>query len=157
MTHADSASYAAVVEYRRRSGAVEYPVGELRAHHRFGRDGRLVEVVPRPHAEVARGLARSDYRRISAPALAIYAPVTSATQFFGPTYATLGPEGRAKADSSFALFDAWRRGVVHRFRTEMRHGRVVELFGGDHYIFLSHPDEVERTMREFLANEVRLR
>jgi len=151
MTREDSASYAAVVAYRRRVGAMDYPEGEIRAHHRFGADGRLVEVVSRPHREVARGLSGSEYRRIAVPALAVYAPVPSAAELHGRAYARLAPEARARADSAFALLDGWRRGVVHRFRTEMQRGTVIEIPGADHYLFLSHPAVVERMMREFLA------
>ena len=54
------------------------------------------------------------------------------------------PEARRNLDQSFA---AYRRAVEHNvqlFRSGRAHGRVVEVVGANHLIYLSNPAEVLR-------------
>ena len=155
MTAADSASIESFMTYRERVFGTAYPMDEVRTHTRFGPDGRFQGFVDRSIRQVQQGvgISRGEYARFTAPALAIYADVPSVTHQF-PEYATYDDSARAKADSAFRLFDGWRRGVIARFRAEVPRGTVVEMPDAAHYLFLSHPDEVERLMRDFLSREV---
>ena len=156
MTAADSASIESFMAYRQRVFGTAYPVDEIRAHTKFGPDGRFQGFADRSIRQVQQGvgISRAEYARFTAPALAIYADVPSVAHQF-PDYATYDDSTRAKADSAFALFDGWRRSVMARFRAEVPRGTVAELADASHYLFLSHPDEVERLMKEFLSRQVR--
>lgn len=155
MTAADSASIESFMAYRERVAGTAYPIDEIRAHTKFGPDGRFLGFADRSIRQVQQGvgISRAEYARFTAPSLAIYADVPSVTHQF-PDYASYDDSTRAKADSSFRLFDGWRRGVIARFRAEVPRRTVAELRDADHYLFLSHPDEVARLMRDFLSREV---
>jgi pimeloyl-ACP methyl ester carboxylesterase len=46
-----------------------------------------------------------------------------------------------------------RRTHLEAFRTEVPNARIVPIVGGRHYVFLSHPQEVARAMRAWLASQ----
>ncbi len=153
MTAADSASVLGVAAWVERVYGLHAPVGELLTDAVYSpTTGRLVGHVP-PNAapgKVARGTVRSNYARIQAPVLAICAIPTGARQYF-VGYDQFSKDERAAADSFFAAHEAWRARQIQRFRTEVKHGVVVEIAGADHFVFWSHPDRVEQAMRDFLA------
>ena len=88
-----------------------------------------------------------DYTKITAPALAIYADVDL-------------PQSPGKLDAETQKkLDAWwkeKGGVnfragVEQFRKEMKNGRVVELKGATHYVFVGQfKDQVIKLTRDFL-------
>ena len=59
-------------------------------------------------------------------------------------------EGRAAQEEFLRLYGELTRIVVERFRELIPSGRAEVVPGGHHWVFASHPDEVERLMREFL-------
>jgi pimeloyl-ACP methyl ester carboxylesterase len=151
MSAADSASVQTFIAYRERLLGIRYPVGEALIHARFGTDGRFTGMVPRKEREVRQGLQAADLARVEAPALAIYVPIESVDRFFDGKYATFDAENQSAARHAFAVWSAWAGGARDRFRTRVRRPTVVLLRGGHHFLFLSHPDAVEREMRGFLA------
>lgn len=153
MTAADSASLESFVAYRERLLGTPYPMGEVHAHARLP-DGRFTGMVPRKEREVAQRLAGNDFSRIAAPALAIYTQYHSAEQFYAG-FASFDAESQALARQAFAVWNGWASGVRSRFRHQVQRPTVVLLPGAHHYLFISHPDQVERTMRDFLARAAR--
>lgn len=103
-----------------------------------------------PAARVLAGTRRADYRRIRAPALAIYARYPSMRQFY-PAFDTFDAEDRRRAEVNFAAFRQFQAAQIRRFRAEIRSGEVHEIAGAHHYVFRSDADAVERLMRTFLA------
>jgi pimeloyl-ACP methyl ester carboxylesterase len=154
MTAADSASPAAVRAFFRPSMGGLVPEAEVRAQAVFGSDGRLTGNGPGANAvpRIMLGTEPSDFRHIAAPALGLFAvPAGPAALFGADRYARLDSTARAQADRAFAGSTAWAKAGRDRFRAELAHGTVVELPGATHYVFLSHPDRIEREMRAFLA------
>ncbi len=151
VTPADSESVESLGDYLLRRYGVRPPESELREVARFDATGRLT-VYPLPDARLAvyRGTMRSDYTRIQAPALAIYATHPTA-QSFVPGFAAFDGRNRGMAQAYFGAVRGWQEGQIRRFRSQMRHGTVVELSGANHFLHYSNPDEVERAMRAFLA------
>jgi hypothetical protein len=48
---------------------------------------------------------------------------------------------------------AWKKyytAEISRFKSEKPDGIIKEIRGGDHYVFLTHPDETEKLIRDFL-------
>jgi pimeloyl-ACP methyl ester carboxylesterase len=154
MTAADSASPAAVRAFFRPSMGGLIPEAEVRSQAVFGPDGRLTGNGPGANAapRIMMGTQSSDFRHIAAPALGLFAVAGGPAALFGADrYARLDSAARSQADRAFAGSTAWAKAGRDRFRAELAHGTVVELPGATHYVFVSHPDRIEREMRAFLA------
>lgn len=130
---------------------VVIPESELRAVMRFDSAGRYIgDIVPDSVAyRVLASVPRKPYRRITCPALAIYAVSDSAHDMF-PLWETLDSAGRDGALRAFTAAVRWREESIDQFRREMAGGRIVEIRNAQHYLFLSHPDVTIRTMRQFV-------
>lgn len=151
MTAADSLTPDAFREYSFRSSGVRFTLGEILSIAEFGADGRYLKDVtpPRIDPAILSGLEHPQYSKVTAPALAFYAVPDSAPAMFS-YYATLDSTGRAQAQAFFAAFSPWIDQERGRFRREVVNGRVVELHGAHHYIFMSNEAEVTREMKAFL-------
>jgi pimeloyl-ACP methyl ester carboxylesterase len=151
MTRADSLSPENFRAYWRRNSGVQYTMGEVLAIAKFGPDGRyLTDVTPGTiDGAILAGLAHPDYARVQAPALAFYAVTDDVRKLF-PFYDRLSAAGKAQADRFNARFTRWAAGERARFRAGVKHGRVVEIRGAHHYIFMSNEAEVVNEMRRFL-------
>lgn len=154
MRSEDSASVAGFRVHLAREYGIALPEAEIRAIYRFDASGKwqgpvTPDAVP---TKVLQGAEPSEYARIAAPALAIYAPWTSVEEGFA-AYASYDAEGRARADRYFDAITPLLGAVMERFRSETPKGRVLVLPGAHHYVHYSHADTVERAMRDFLARE----
>ncbi|MBW3571062.1 MAG: alpha/beta hydrolase [Gemmatimonadetes bacterium] len=150
MTAADSASLQSFIAYRERLLGVTYPIGEVLIHARFAPDGRFTGMLPRKEREVRAGLAPADLSRVAAPALAIYVPIESVEQFF-ERYSSFDAQNQAAARHAFAIWSGWNSNARTRFRTLAQRPTVVLLRGAHHFVFLTHPELVEREIRAFLS------
>jgi pimeloyl-ACP methyl ester carboxylesterase len=136
--------------YQRRTLGFSFPEAELRAITRYGDDGRVSDPVP-PFVRraIALGAGHPGFARIRAPALGIFAErATLAQEFWWAGQMTRAERQRAQAWLDGAL--AARRAAREQFARQMPNARVAVIPGAHHFIFLSHPDETERLMREFL-------
>jgi hypothetical protein len=89
-----------------------------------------------------------DYKKITAPSLAIYADSTV-------------PQNAGKLDEETQKkMDAWwkerqvpiSRASIEQFRKEMKNGHVVEIKGATHYVFVGpYKDQVIKLTRGFLV------
>ncbi len=151
VTAADSASAESLGDYIRRRYGVRPPDSELHATARFDGAGRLT-MYPLPDArlEVYQGTERSDYERIQAPALGVFAAYDSIQSFF-PGYAGFDRRNQSMARAYFGVVRDWHHGQLRRFRGQLRHATVVEISGANHYPHYSNPDQVERALRDFLG------
>jgi pimeloyl-ACP methyl ester carboxylesterase len=152
MLAADSASPAAARAYIERSNGILVPEGEVHATAVFGPTGRyLRDVTPDSiGAAILAGVEHPAYKRIGVPALAFYAVADSARDVI-PWYAALDSAGRAAAQKTFALFTPFASAAREQFQREVKQGRVIELHGAHHYVFISNAAEVAREMRAFLV------
>lgn len=150
MLSSDSASLEANRRYRLRTQGVTPPEGELRIRTRLAENGRYLGPVPGPQNEILAAIRGSDWENIAAPVLAIVVPLDSPRQAF-INYDNLDVTAKAAADSLYRVREPWARSN-HARLAEQPSWRVVEIRGAHHYVFLSHPDWVERLMRDFLES-----
>lgn len=117
----DTSTEAAYVAYVRRSRGVNIPEADIRM--RFRHDGWREEG---SHAYQSIAVETPQYKRVKAPALAIY----------------------AVDDSDDELYSLLRQ----QFRDEVAKGQVVELHGAHHWIFVSNRAECLMAIRRFLSS-----
>jgi pimeloyl-ACP methyl ester carboxylesterase len=117
---ADTATEAAYVRYVHRSRGVNIPEGDIRM--RFRHDGWREEST---HAYASMSVETPQYRRLRAPALAIY----------------------AVDDSSDELYSLLR----DQFRAQVANGQVLEIHGAHHWLFISNRAQVLAACRKFLG------
>lgn len=159
-TAADWVSYATLRASDLRSTGYLTPVGEYEARHPLNPDGSL-------RRRVSGGFDLDsvwasihfplELGRIPVPALAIYSLWEAPVERMVPYLALLDNADQATARALYARLipngrDEVRRGQIERFRREVPHGEAVGIAGAQHYIFLSHPDEVYQRMRKFLRS-----
>jgi pimeloyl-ACP methyl ester carboxylesterase len=150
---ADTATFASLRALYARVMGVEEPESDIRATERFDAADRYGgSVTPNSlKARVGSGKQVAHYDRVRCRALAIYAMPDSLADIV-PYYRELDAAGRVQADSLLEFV----QGVVAD--AQARIGRfpqfkIVDVHGSNHYVFLQHPREVARAMREFLATE----
>jgi len=142
---ADTATPPAYVAFVHRTRGVNIPEADIRA--RLAYDG-AEETATFAYHEVGADVEHPRYREVRAPALAIYAVTDSVDQ--GEPWVRADTARRANEQlylNKIAPVYAFSRA---QFKREVRRGRVLEIHGGHHWIFLSHADQVARAMREFL-------
>ena len=116
----DTSTEAGYVAYVHRSRGVNIPEADIRM--RFRHDGWREEL-SRAYQTIT--VEPPQYKRVKAPALAIY----------------------AVDDASDELYALLRQ----QFRDEVANGQVVELHGAHHWVFISNRAECLMAMRRFLA------
>src|SRR5262249_38917218 len=94
---------------------------------------------------------RADYERIKAPVLAIWDVVTPESRL--PYYWYLDPAQRDQYGRFMAEYLVWLKDARQRFRTGVKHARVVEVEKSHHYIFIRDEATVVREMRKFLLDK----
>lgn len=128
---ADSASAGAAWAYRVRVGLTDNTESAVRAAYYYeGFNPYLANNNPVPAKMLAaiREGGRTPFSRVTAPAIFIFA------------------ERDSDNDVQAAISRAQREYVSR----ELKASRLVTIKGARHLIFFSHPDEVERSMTEFL-------
>jgi non-heme chloroperoxidase len=128
-----------------------YPEAEVRAQDAW--EARL-RAVPAFHADsleawLTRGTPRADFRAIRVPALAIYGVSRTVEEKY-PWVVSAPAALRHDAARRFAVEAPLLARQRARFRDEVPGGRVVEIPGGLHYVYLSHPREVAAAIRSFV-------
>ncbi|MBD2757237.1 alpha/beta fold hydrolase [Spirosoma validum] len=150
-TTKDSASMDNLSQAVHEVVGVPIPAEEIRATSIFSKEGKYIGdttpafVFP---ATLSR-LDRPAYGRIQCPALAIYARHTSVRNAF-PYYNRLDSASRQKAIASFPNMRKWDAEQEALFRKEVRGGRAIGIKDANHYVFISHPAETEKLVRDFL-------
>ena len=127
---ADSASAGAAWAYRQRVGLIDNTESAVRAAYYYeGFNPYLANNNPVPAKMIAAINAgeRTPFARVRAPAIFIF----------------------AQRDSSMDVITQAQHEYVHR---ELKSSRMVNILGARHLIFLTHPNEVERAMREFIRS-----
>ena len=151
-SRADSSSLGAIRAYLARNNGTSWPEAEVHAFYRFGPDGRVLGRSTGGagpiNTEIAKSQEHPDYAHIRAPALAFYAFQPRPEQAF-PTYHTLDAKGRAIAETNTDYWYKWALLQRDAFRRGMHDGQVVEIVGANHFVFVSHENDVLRAMRDF--------
>ena len=150
---ADTASLASWRALYPRVMGIHEPESEIRATARFDAAGRYLGRVTADSltARVTGGGRAARYDRVACRALAIYAVPDSVADVI-PYYKELDAAGRAQAGALLRFVQA----VVADSRDRIAgfpQNTVVDLHGGNHFIFLQRPGEVARAMRAFLPSD----
>ncbi len=150
-TKEDSASLQNIQKFYKTNYGFNPPDEEITQTGIFSRDGRFLKDVTADSiiGAVINGAEHPDYANIKCPALAIYAQANSVQQAFS-FYAQLDPGNKKKADRIFGVGEKFRITQRNRFKNEVDKGVIKMINGANHYIFISHPDDTEKLMREFL-------
>lgn len=129
---ADRSSFAAYRESEFKANGALFPEAELRQTFEANPDGSVGEVrtPKRVRDAIFAGRAKPDYSKIKIPVLALFSYPDGADA----VYRILGKRHR----------DDLIKGVPQ--------ARVVDVQGGNFYLFLSHPDMVAREIRTFTAS-----
>lgn len=147
----DTASFASVWAFHVRVMGVREPESEIRATSRFDASGRYLGDVTNNSlkARIVSGKGVARYDRAHCRALAIYAVPDSLADVI-PYYAEFDAAGRTQGEALLRFVQnvvADSRASVARFP----HNTIVDVHGGNHFIFLQRPREITRAMREFLS------
>lgn len=150
---ADTASLPSVRALYERVMGLHEPDSEIRATVRFDVTGRYQGDVTADSlkARVVSGKRVARYDRVHCPALAIYAVPDSVADVI-PYYAEFDAAGRTQGEALLRFV----QGVVADSRarfSQFPQNKVVDLHGGNHFIFLQRPAEVARAMRAFLSGK----
>ncbi len=151
MTAKDSSSLKKVNAYVKKIVGVLLPDEEIESTSVFSPDGKyLADITPdETQGKIMLGLEHPNYRHIECPALAIYATPTSIYDII-PFYDQLSAADKEKADTLFVHTKEWDKQQMERFKKDVDQGIVKEIEGANHYVFISHPAETEKMIRDFL-------
>lgn len=147
---ADTVSFASISALYARVIGVNVPESDIRATVRFDAADRYLGDVTADSlkARLASGKQVARYDRAHCPALAIYAVPDSVADVV-PYYSELDSAGRAQGAALLRFVQmvvADSRARIARYPQNT----IVDVHGGNHFIFLQRPDQVARAMRDFL-------
>ncbi len=147
----DSASIENLQRYYSAVNGIILPEEEIREISLFSKEGRYLgdKTGGEVFGEIIKGTIKPEYDKIKCPALAIYSVNDSAKELL-PYYDKLDSNNASKADKLFDIFSRLGAAERDKFKTEVANSRVEVIKGGNHYLFISHPSEVEKMMRKFL-------
>ena len=154
-TTRDSSSVQNFNNYLKRMRGFIFPEDEIKHQYVLSAQGKLINyVTPRRIAgKIVRGVRLPDYKSVKSPALAIYGQLNTVEEYF-VSFPYMDSVNQQKAVKEF--MPVWKKHYseeISRFRNEIPKGAVKEIPGADHYVFLTHPIETEKLIRDFLLNE----
>lgn len=131
----DKSSFAAYRKSQLKEHGIAFPESELRQIYEANPDGSLGAVRTSQLARDAifAGRTKPDYGKIQAPVLALFSVPADPAERAG-AYAAIGRRH----------LDDLKKGVPQ--------ARVVEVPGGNFYLFVSHPEVVAREIKAFTAS-----
>jgi len=155
----ECASVAAYRQYLASIYGVEWPESEVRATRVFDAAGqyRADATGGDTSMKVIAGEKECDYTKISSPVLSLYAVERGLERDYAWTRRMFVGRGAAEIKARRAMMaqENWEAAQRARLAEELPHARIVEAPGASHYVFISHPDLVEREIREFVAERLK--
>lgn len=151
MTSADSSSPEAVAAYAARVLRLPLPVTDIKAKMHFDSAGRLVQADDYSSLQplMVNGVAPLGSSVINAQVLAIYAEPRGPDELF-PNLTELAPAEQEKGRSYWPIWQAAMIAQRRRFAEFAPHAQIVLVPGAHHFVYLSHPDKVEKDIHSFL-------
>lgn len=145
---ADLKSFGAYRNWRLSSWQDAVPESELRAEFKENPDGSVGENktpgnVP---AAIMAGREKHDYSQIRVPVLAFVGFPKTPDEQMQKNHVTDEGE-RIIVEAVYGMYVGMTRHRIDRMNRAAGGARVVELWGADHFVFLSNPDDVLREMR----------
>ena len=105
-----------------------------------------------PEDAVRAGVEKPDYRRITVPALALYAAPRTWKEMMPGDPGFTDPEKLAAAEKVVAQMALMRKHMADEFRSGVAKSRAIEIPGASHYIFQTNEADVLREMLSFLRS-----
>lgn len=142
-------SYSAMADYTTRIGrSGNIPEGELLATYDINTGRRTFN--PLYLEATMMGLEPPRYSEITVPALGLFAVPGSAESLMEVWYDQNDPKVQATVQELFEREVQTKQEQIARFDNEIRDSRAIVLTDANHWIFLSHEDEVLAEIREFV-------
>ena len=156
-TDADSASAAAAWAYRVREGLTDNTESAVRtAYYYEGFNPYLANKSPYPPKMLAaiRAGGATPFNRVKAPAIFIMAERDSIQHQSKEVqaWAAADPANRAALQKSLDVTGSVTRAQREYNSRQLKGSKLVTIHGARHLIFMSHPDRVEKIMKDFLAS-----
>lgn len=147
---AESVSYDALKQYALRTNgrATLPPEGEILASYDLA-TGAIKHDTLYLDA-IMMGLQAPDYPRISVPALGIYAVPSSPAALMETWYNKDDPQIQQTISELFQIDSQRKAEEMRRFDSEIPDSEVLAIADGDHWIFLSHEQEVLDAIEGFV-------
>ena len=150
----DLKSFPAYRAWRLRTQGISIPEAELRNDFVENPDGSVGghKSPERVSNAINRGGQGHDYSEIRSPLLAfvVYDTPDGPPQFQIEKYHVTGAAERATVEAVCGTYIGMARIRIERINRAAGGARVVELWGADHFVFLSNEADVLREMRAFL-------
>jgi non-heme chloroperoxidase len=149
----DLKSFRAYRDWRASKGQVSIPESELRSEYAENPDGSVgaYEIPGNIPEAIMAGREKHDYSGIRAPVLAIVGyPKTPEDQML-ENHVT-DTSQRTIVAAVYCTYVGMTRGRIKRINRAAGGARVIDLWGADHFVFLSNEEDALREMRSFLAS-----
>jgi pimeloyl-ACP methyl ester carboxylesterase len=148
----DLKSFPAYRDWRMRSGGIAIPESELRNDFAENLDGtvgsrKTPSNVPE---EIMAGTGKHDYSEIRVPVLAFVGYPELPQDQIRENHVTDAAE-RTIVEAVYGTYVGMTKNRIKRINRAAGGAHVVELWGADHFVFLSNESDVLREMRVFLA------
>jgi pimeloyl-ACP methyl ester carboxylesterase len=148
----DLRSFQAFCEWRRRTDGIAIPEAEFRNKFAENPDGSVGDYkIPAyvPQAIMAGGV-KHDYSQIRVPVLAFVGFPELPQDQIRENHVT-NPEERTIIEAVYGTYVGMTKIRIKRINAAARGAKVVELWGGDHFVFLSNEAEVVEGLRAFVT------
>jgi non-heme chloroperoxidase len=151
-TPADLESAEAYRAYYARINGVTLPLSEIRALYHWTSDGRRGSSITPSwiYSKISASIEDPDYSKIDIPALAIYATEYPVTELF-IDYAAHDSTTRLAMRKYHEVSLQCDKLSRDYFRAHMVNGRVVEICGAGHSVYITHAQQTLAAIRTFLA------
>ena len=151
----DLKSFPAYRDWRKGTQGISIPEAELRNDYAENPDGSVGSSTTPEYVfdEMATGDHKHDYSRIRSPVLAfvVYDTPDGTPQDQARKYHVTDAAERTIVDAVYGLYIGMARIRIDRINHAAGGARVVELWGADHFVFLSNEADVLRELRSFLG------
>jgi pimeloyl-ACP methyl ester carboxylesterase len=152
---ADLRSFPAYRDWRKQTQGISIPESELRNDFLQNPDGSVGSHTTPEYVfdAMATGDKRHDYSEIRSPVLAfvVYDTPDGTPQEQIRKYNVTDATQRTNVEAVYGEYIGMARIRIDRINRAAGGARVVELWGADHFVFLSNESVVLRELRAFLA------
>jgi len=152
---ADLKSFPAYRDWRKKTQGILIPEAELRNDFAENPDGSVGSRTTPEYVfdGMATGDHKHDYSEIRSPVLAlvVYDTPDGTPQNQALKYHVTDAAERTIVDAVYGLYIGMARIRIDRINHAAGGARVVELWGADHFVFLSNEADVIRELRSFLG------
>jgi pimeloyl-ACP methyl ester carboxylesterase len=148
----DRSSPGAYRSWQKKTHDVAFPESEVRQLYGVNPDGTLgsYRVAKSVREAMAAGLVKPDYQSVRVPVLAIFCRPPGTDQMIA-RYQPATSDERAALEEKHAFENAFISRQIHELRRGIPAAQIVEIPGGNPYVFLSHPSKLAQHIRDLVT------